>query len=200
MISRIKKALKNILKPEPDYVNALIQRGIIKVGVNCDIKGLRIMIFADNVQHLLLEIGNETCIRGTLIFYTNSSKIEIGDNVYIGQRTIFECAKGIKIGNNVLISSDCHLIDTNSHSLHSAERMEDRIEWQKGLKYKNWDLVKSSNINIANYCWLGLRSIVMKGVNLGEGTVVSAGSVVVKSTSNYDVIGGNPAIFIKKTD
>ncbi|NRP15027.1 DapH/DapD/GlmU-related protein [Marinobacterium sp. xm-a-152] len=55
-----------------------------------------------------------------------------------------------------------------------------------------------SQVKIGSYCWLGMGSIVLPGVELGNHTVVAAGSVVTKSFDHgYCVIGGNPAFVIK---
>ena len=51
---------------------------------------------------------------------------------------------------------------------------------------------------VGNGVWIATGSTVLPGITLGDMSVVGASSVVVKSTEPYDVIGGNPAKFIKK--
>ena len=59
----------------------------------------------------------------------------------------------------------------------------------------------SSTIRIGKYCWIGMNSIILPNVELGDWTIIGAGSVVTKSfTEGYCVIGGNPAKIIKKLD
>lgn len=54
---------------------------------------------------------------------------------------------------------------------------------------------------IEDYCWIGMNVVVLPGVHLGPRTIVGAGSVVTKSFSDgYCVVGGNPAVMIKKLD
>lgn len=54
---------------------------------------------------------------------------------------------------------------------------------------------------IGKYCWIGMGSIILPGVTLGDFTIVAAGSIVTKSYEDgYCVIGGNPAKVIKKLD
>lgn len=57
------------------------------------------------------------------------------------------------------------------------------------------------NIVIGDDCWIGMNSVILPGVELGNHTVVGAGSVVTKSfPDGYCVIGGNPAKVIRKLD
>jgi acetyltransferase-like isoleucine patch superfamily enzyme len=195
------KIAKRILIGKQTPANAsYIKSGIIKSGKLCDLESMTVFM-ADNKNTIdNIIIGDNCCIRGRIILYRSTSRVIIGDNVYIGPNTCLECVDEIKIGSNVLISSDCNLIDTNSHSLHSSERIEDTRDWQKGLKHKNWNVVETKKINIEDHCWVGLRSIIMKGVDLKEGTIVASGSVVTKTTEPFTVIGGNPAKFIKHTN
>lgn len=51
---------------------------------------------------------------------------------------------------------------------------------------------------IGDGVWIGMRAIIMPGVNIGEGAVIAAGAVVVKDVAPYTVVGGNPAKEIKK--
>jgi acetyltransferase-like isoleucine patch superfamily enzyme len=57
---------------------------------------------------------------------------------------------------------------------------------------------KSKDVKIGSYCWIGMNSIILPGTNLGDFTIVGAGSVVTKSFADgYCVIAGNPAKKIK---
>ena len=57
------------------------------------------------------------------------------------------------------------------------------------------------NISIGNYCWVGMNVVILPGVELGDFTIVGAGSVVTKSfPDGYTVIGGNPARILKRLD
>lgn len=72
-----------------------------------------------------------------------------------------------------------------------------------GIISANHDLTDSRNhikseVIIGKYCWIGMGAIILPGVQLGNYTIVAAGSVVTKSfVEGFCVIGGNPAKVIK---
>lgn len=58
-----------------------------------------------------------------------------------------------------------------------------------------------SEVRIGRWCWIGMNSMILPGVALGDYTIVGAGSVVTKSyPEGYCVIAGNPAQVIKRLD
>lgn len=56
---------------------------------------------------------------------------------------------------------------------------------------------RSGDTIIEDGVWLGMRSIIMPGVRIGEGAIVASGSIVTKDVEPYAIVGGNPARFIK---
>ena len=148
-------------------------------------------------------IGDDCVLNCTINM--GDCSIKIGDRVMINNGTTFYCVNGISIGNDVMISWGCTLIDNNSHSLISVERLQDlvnaRREYEEGTLGNNtdWSKVKNAPIVIRDKVWIGFNSIIMKGVTIGEGAVIAAGSVVTKDVPDYAVVGGNPAKIIKYT-
>ena len=67
-------------------------------------------------------------------------------------------------------------------------------------KYKNWENVKSAPIKIKDKAWIGFNSIILKGVTIGEGAIVGAGSVVTKDVADYTIVAGNPAVVVGNTN
>lgn len=116
---------------------------------------------------------------------TKGAKLIIGDNVGITGSTI-NATKEIIIGNYVTIGSGCLITDTDSHSLDEKERREN-----------NYSNCKSMPIHIGDDVFIGARSIILKGVTIGNGAVVGAGAVVTKDVPPYAVVGGNPAKVIR---
>jgi galactoside O-acetyltransferase len=150
-----------------------------------------------------LKIGNDCLISGNFIFENENGIIIIGDNTFIGGG-MFICIDKINIGNNVLISWGCTFIDNDSHSINAYERINDISDWKKGIeegqigKYKNWNNVEHAPIIIKDKAWIGCNCIILKGITIGEGAVIGAGSVVTKDVPDYTLAAGNPAQIIKK--
>ena len=143
-------------------------------------------------------IGNECLINGRLVTEVKSSKIDIKDNVFIGGNTIVDCKQEIVIEDDVLISYECIIFDHDSHSALSHERKNDLSDFKNNnLK---WDKIKSKKILIKRNAWVCARSIILKGVTIGEGSIVAAGSVVTENVPDYSLVAGNPAKFIKKVN
>jgi acetyltransferase-like isoleucine patch superfamily enzyme len=58
--------------------------------------------------------------------------------------------------------------------------------------------LKTAPVKIADNVWIGMNALILKGVTVGENSVVAAGSVVTKSVPANTVVAGNPAAVVKK--
>jgi len=154
----------------------------------------------------LLEINpNSTCIFGNNFVMVNSAKYStlgknnrckfvvynkasliIGDKVGMSNCTIV-ATNSIVVGNNVMIGGGVTIIDSDFHSLNAAH-------WHTDLDEKN---MKSLPVIIKNNVFIGMDSIILKGVTVGSNSIVAAGSVVFKNIPDFQIWGGNPAVFIK---
>jgi len=153
---------------------------------------------------IFLKLGKDSIINGSFIFEKETGKISIGERTFIGGG-IFICIDEIEIGNDVMFSWGCTVVDNNSHSVISTERVNDVLDWKRGIEedklghYKNWANVKYSKITIKDKAWIGFNSIILKGVTIGEGAIIGAGSVVTKDVPDFAVVAGNPVRIIKYT-
>ncbi len=118
-------------------------------------------------------------IRGTL---------EIGNNFGMSSSTIV-AHKSVKIGDNVKIGGNVVIYDTDFHSLISHER--NAIPEVKNN-------INMAPVSIGNNVFIGAHSTILKGVCIGDHSIIGAGSVVTKSIPENEIWGGNPAKFIKK--
>ena len=150
-----------------------------------------------------LIIGKDCIIGGQFIFESSEGKITIGNHSFIGSST-FISRSSITIGNNVTIAWGSTIYDHDSHSLDYMERRKDIDDEladlrskQNMIAHKNWDVVNSKPIKICDDAWIGMNCIILKGVTIGEGAIVGAGSVVTKDVPAWTVVAGNPAKVVK---
>lgn len=122
----------------------------------------------------------------TSIHIAKGAKISIGNNVGISN-SLFYSRVSITIEDNVMIGGGCQIYDTDFHSI----AYDDRV--LRGDK-----ATKSAPVKIREGAFIGTSSIILKGVEIGERSVVAAGSVVGKSIPSNEIWGGNPCRFIKK--
>lgn len=104
--------------------------------------------------------------------------------------TTIVATKRVVIGNNVMIGGGNFIVDCDFHSM-------DYNDWCTPEDEKK---MKSKEVIIGNNVFLGMNCIILKGVTIGDGAVIAAGSVVTKSIPANEIWGGNPAQFIKKRD
>lgn len=173
-------------------------------GITTNINDLQLYLrYPDN--RIYLTVGNDSLVSAVFYFENEHGNIIIGDRVMIGAGASFYCTDNITIGDDVLISWGCTIIDNNSHSAISSERKNDVLDWKRGheegvgSKYKDWSVVKSAPIIIKDKAWIGFNTIIMKGVTIGVGAIVASGSVVTKDVPDYAIVGGNPAKILKYT-
>jgi len=106
--------------------------------------------------------------------------LEMGSLSSVGEDSWIYCLDKIKIGKKCCIGKDVYII-TGSHAI-------DDVHFE----------LKTQPVIIQDGCWVATGSYILPGVNLAEFSVVSAKALVVKNTNSFDVVGGNPAKFIKK--
>ena len=143
-----------------------------------------------------IEIQDDCLIYGRLVTETDQSIIRLGNNVFIGGNSIIDCKEEICIEDNVLVSYECIIFDHDSHSVDKSKRENDLYRFKNNKM--NWNEVKSKKINIKKNVWICARSIILKGVTIGEGSIVGAGSVVTQDVPDFSLVSGNPAKFIRK--
>lgn len=171
LVGKVTLGRKSLLHGFPYIKNY----GVIKIGSG----------FRCNSGRDYNPIGGDTVCR--LVVYKNAELV-IGNNVGISNSTIV-CQERVEIEDCVLIGGGCRIWDTDFHSQDPYIRTSARD-----------NDVKTSPVIIRKRAFIGGGSIVLKGVEVGENSIVAAGSVVTKSIPPDQIWGGNPARFIRIRD
>lgn len=171
------------------------EKSDIKIGKNVKILGMP--IFTNNFNGKI-EIGNDSLLvsrssqtalgvshKVILRILKPSAIIVLGNKTRMSGTTICS-SELVQIGDNCVIGADVIIADTDFHSLDPDTRKSE----------KDGQMANTSPIIIGNDVFIGGKSIILKGVNLGDNVIVGAGSIVTKSFEKNSIIGGNPARLI----
>lgn len=131
-----------------------------------------------------VSIGNHCTLEHNIFFkydgiWAEGPAIIIGNGVFIGNSCEFNIKKCLIIGDNSLIASGCKFID-HDHGKLANELMRKQVGPEK-------------EIIIGPDVWLGYNVVVLKGVSIGKGAIIAAGSIVTKSIPEYEIWAGVPA-------
>lgn len=100
--------------------------------------------------------------------------LRVGNGTYINRNTLIVAEEQVTIGRDCKISWDVIIMDSDQHPLNS-------------------DVIINKPVVIEDRAWIGCRCIVLKGVTIGEGAIVAAGSVVTRDIPPRTIWGGTPA-------
>lgn len=126
-------------------------------------------------------IGAHSVVRARLLTFRHGGRITIGERCYVGVRSEIWSMDSVRIGNRVLIAHDVNIHDGTSHSLDSLERSEHfRDIMATGHPSSAGELpgVKSAPVVIDDDVWIGFGVMILRGVHIGAGSVIAAGSIV----------------------
>ena len=107
----------------------------------------------------------------------------------------------IEIGSHCLISWNVGIADSDFHPLAPAQRIIDAHALAPFFKDRPpRPELRTMPVIISDNVWVGMNAIILKGVTIGENSVVAAGAVVTKSVPANVVVAGNPAVVTKQLD
>lgn len=141
--------------------------------------------FRERNTHNFAEVG----------FICNSSKIEVGKKTYGIINLIDSSYDETKliIGSYCSIGPDVRFLLGGEHNLDTISTYPFKVNVLGEAKESK----SKGNIVLHDDVWIGTNAIICSGVEIGQGAVVAAGSVVTKNVPPYSVVGGNPAKVIK---
>lgn len=135
--------------------------------------------------HIL--VGDDVTLDGKIGFafaasFSESPSLVIGDRTGIGHNCSFVVAKAITIGKDCRIAGNCSFRDSPGHPVDPAARLRGEPPPADAIK----------PITIEDNVWIGASVQVMGGVRIGEGSVISSGSIVLSDVPPNSLIAGNP--------
>lgn len=104
---------------------------------------------------------------------TPESSISVGRGTYLNRRTELHCERRITIGAGCAIAWDVHILDSDHHALDGDDQ--------------------PAEVVVGDHVWIGSRVTILKGVHVGDGAVIAAGSVVSSDVPAQSLVGGVPA-------
>ncbi len=138
----------------------------------------------DNM-YLTICDGASFSVNGAFCFYSGCNvTVQKGAslslrNGYINSNSRIRCFASISIGEGSYISEEVILSDSDNHKVLCSNRPS------------------TGAISIGDHVWIGMRSMILKGVTIGKGSIIAAASVVVKDVSDNCLVGGVPAKLIR---
>jgi acetyltransferase-like isoleucine patch superfamily enzyme len=121
--------------------------------------------------------------------YTFSPKLTIGDNFSANHRLHIACINNIAIGRDVLVGSDVFISD------HAHGQSSEVVGLEAPSMRK---LYSKGGVRIGDRVWIGSKVSILPGVEIGEGAVIGANSVVSKDVPPFSIVGGVPARVLKQ--
>jgi acetyltransferase-like isoleucine patch superfamily enzyme len=141
-------------------------------------------------------IGDLSNVECNIALERNGACVKIGSRSHVGGGSVISAASLVEIEDDVLIAFDALIMDHDSHSLDFEQRQHALRDWLAGSF--TWEGVSIAPVRIKCKSWIGARAIILRGVTIGEGAIVAAGSVVTRDVAPWTVVGGNPARLIKE--
>ena len=138
-------------------------------------KKLASIVISENAE---INVDRFWVYAGSTISVGNNAKLTLGTG-YANYDCKIQCFDSITIGDDVCISEGVTIRDSDNHYIY-----------REGYQM-------SAPITIGNHVWIGINATILKGVTIGDGAIIAAGSVVTKNVPSRAMVGGVPAKIIR---
>ncbi len=139
-----------------------------------------------------------SCYAGCAFAIGKEGTCSVGDFTLLNGALIM-VEERIEIGSYCLISWNVGIADSDFHPLDPAQRRQDSLALAPYFQNRPArPKLRTAPVIIRDNVWIGMNAVILKGVVIGENSVVAAGSVVTKSVEPNVVVAGNPAVVVKE--
>jgi acetyltransferase-like isoleucine patch superfamily enzyme len=151
-------------------------------------KASRAVVLGDHVS----------CYAGCSFAIGANGRCTVGDFTLMNGALVM-AEEFIQIGAHCLISWNVGIADSDFHPLEPAQRIIDAHALAPFFKDRPpRPALRTVPVIISDNVWIGMNAVILKGVTIGENSVVAAGAVVTKSVPPNVVVAGNPAVVTKQ--
>jgi acetyltransferase-like isoleucine patch superfamily enzyme len=141
-----------------------------------------------------------SCYAGCSFALGEKGSCSVGDFTLMNGALLM-AEERIEIGSHCLISWNVGIADSDFHPLEPAQRIIDAHALAPFFKDRPpRPELRTVPVIISDNVWIGMNAVILKGVTIGENSVVAAGAVVTKSVPANVVVAGNPAVVTKQLD
>ena len=143
--------------------------------------------------------GNHvSCYSGCSFSVGVKGRCTVGDYTLLNGALIM-AEERIEIGSYCLISWNVGIADSDFHPLDPAARRQDALALAPYLKNRPpRPEIRTAPVLIRDNVWIGMGAVILKGVTIGENSVVAAGAIVTRDVPPNTVVAGNPARVVKE--
>ena len=132
-----------------------------------------------------LIVGSNVICRNFENFHVSSGKLILHDGIFINNSCSFNCMERIEIGNGTMMGEGVRFYD-HDH-IYTAEKIE---KWQ-------WT---TAPIRVGRDCWIGSNVTILKGVTIGDNTIIGAGCLIRNDIPSNSVVYNDGNLCVKRRD
>lgn len=156
--------------------------GLVKIGpYGLGTQDMRYSRTIWDVSGTLVVNGYVTLGRGSRISIERDGVLTLGNHFTVTGDSALICQKEICFGDDCLLSWEILVMDTDFHAVVNGEGTV---------------INAPRSIKIGNHVWIGCRNTILKGVEIGDSNIISAGSILTRSFSGHNcIVGGQGAEF-----
>jgi len=161
-----------------DKTACIILNGNLNINSNCLKRNGRSTIIKMDKNSKMIINDNYSIYYGGDIEVFENAVLEVGLG-FINSNAKIRCKESIKIGNNCAISHDVTIMDSDFHAINTEGHQ------------------MTAPVVIGDHVWIGTRAMILKGVTIGDGAIIAAGSIVTKDVPAKCIAAGVPAKVIR---